>query len=265
MGRAFRRGLLGFIVAGFVGGTGCSGDVETPRATPPAAAGAGAAGAATGGVGGLGSAGGGIGGVVSGVSGCPGARPALPTTCAEPWSLCEGVCPNGTASRGTVLRGSGFTSFEGAKVHASFAAMQATPTIKDGAFTLDILNASTNCAQFNIAPSGIGALYIDVNGDSKCDPAVDGLYVWAVSHQANCRPIDVTPVGPRCVFDDPLDERYLRGAAQQVCPALTGCLDICGAPNGGGAGAPIIGGCAQGGENAGGATVGGAGGQGGAP
>jgi hypothetical protein len=162
-------------------------------------------------------------------------------------------CPQGTSAVGSVVHATGFGAYESRAVRAAFTqSVGAGPTISrttrvsQGAFDVDVLFANDGCNLGATSFAG-GALYIDANGDGRCDPAVDFLFVWVATGgpPGTCNPVDLTPTSEHCSLGSYRNDLAL-AAAQAVCPAVGSCLGICGAGNTG-AGGSSPGLCADGG------------------
>jgi len=146
-----------------------------------------------------------------------------------------GGCTQGTTSVGTVVHAQSFTAYEGRMVKAAFTeggeVRTATTSVTNGAFDLDFLFASMTCNLGADTAAG-GALYIDVDGNSSCNPTTDFVFVWGArgGPAGTCRPIALTPQSAKCdsltSFFPRSDEPAL-SAAQAVCPAVGNCLDFC--------------------------------------
>jgi hypothetical protein len=234
--------------AGTTNGAGTSGAAGTTG-------GAGTNGAAgTTGAGGRGGAGG-----AGGMSGTSGAG----STCASGVpSGAGGGCTQGTSSVGTVVHAQGFTAYDGRAVKAAFTRggggeiRTAETLVQNGVFNLDFLFATTTCNLGGNSTAG-GALYIDIDGNSTCNPAADFVFVWGATGgpPGTCFPVTLTPQSEQCAsLDFPGTADAALTAAQSVCPAVGNCLDFCGPRTGTGGSSQVF--CPTGG-------TGGRGGQGG--
>jgi hypothetical protein len=142
-------------------------------------------------------------------------------------------CGNAWAATGSHVRAEGFDSYEGRAVTAVFApygavdlrSMQST-CVRGGAFDLELLHKSGGCILGGGWAVGLGALFIDVDGDSRCDPARDDLFIWSTATSLGCALTTVTPQSPRCVRDANAGTLEAGALLHALCPGAS-CPATC--------------------------------------